>query len=127
MLGIDLRREAVLEKDPGLEIGESQNKVELVNYENNKIFLKTRNSQAGLLVLTDSFDSGWEVSIDKKKSEIFRADYNLRAVAVSGGEHEIEFLYEPKSFKIGLRISLLSLGLFLGLNGWVLTKRRNWW
>jgi uncharacterized membrane protein YfhO len=38
----------------------------------------------------------------------------FRAVPVPGGEHDVEFRFEPVSVKIGLAISLVSLLIVLG-------------
>jgi uncharacterized membrane protein YfhO len=55
-----------------------------------------------------------------RKKEILRADFNLRAVVVPQGKHEVKFIYQPQSFKIGLYLSgaslvmlaLISFGLY---------------
>jgi len=69
------------------------------------------------VVLTDSFDEGWQAFVGGSKAEVLRADFNLRALVVSKGQQEINFVYQPKSFKIGLYTSggALILLLLLGL------------
>jgi hypothetical protein len=53
------------------------------------------------------------------------ADYAFRAVVVPAGTHQVEFKYEPLSFKTGATISLLACGSMAGAAaGLLLTGRR---
>lgn len=54
------------------------------------------------------YKDGWNVYVDGKKSDYFRANYVLRAMEVPAGNHTIEFKFEPKVYKIGEGISLAS-------------------
>ncbi|MBM3209171.1 YfhO family protein [Candidatus Shapirobacteria bacterium] len=118
MLEIDLSKEVVLEEHPNLmAIAEdkslSEGKAEIIAYQPGKVIVKTQTSTAGILVLTDTYDSGWKAFVGRKATKVFRADYDLRAVEVPAGEHEVEFVYDPLSFKIGLGISLLTVSSLL--------------
>ncbi len=45
---------------------------------------------------------------------MLRVNYNLRGVFVPAGEHEVSFVYRPKSLMLGAAVSLLAaLGLLL--------------
>ena len=56
-----------------------------------------------------------------------RANYVLRALPLSAGEHEVEFRFEPKSFEMGALISniasVLIVLIVLGSIGWAVFKR----
>jgi hypothetical protein len=69
----------------------------------------------GLLFVSDSYYPGWKAYIDDNETKIYRADYTFRAVFVPQGEHEIKFLFQPQSFKIGLRVSALSFFTLIGI------------
>lgn len=120
MFLMDKRREVVLEKQPVLEIKSLKDKfngqVIIENYEDNKVTLKTTSNNNSFLILTDSYDSGWEAAVDGQATEVLRADFNFRAVAVPQGIHQVVFEYKPKSFYLGIKISIISIvGIFLGL------------
>jgi uncharacterized membrane protein YfhO len=66
--------------------------------------------------------------IDGVVKPYFRADYLLRAAVLPGGNHKIEWKFEPKSYFFGEYISLfgsiiLSLGLVYALYRGRTTKR----
>jgi len=51
--------------------------------------------------------------VDGRPAKIERADYHFRAVYLEEGEHTIEFVYAPFSFKVGVAISLASLAIVI--------------
>ncbi|MCK4639300.1 MAG: hypothetical protein KAT33_07760, partial [Bacteroidales bacterium] len=64
------------------------------------------------------YDKGWNAYIDGKPAPYFRADYVLRAMIVPASDHTIEFKFEPRVYKVGEKVSLISsLLLFLLLIG----------
>ena len=71
----------------------------------------------GWLVLADTYYPGWRVFVDGVEGRIYRADYVLRAVPLATGSHQVEFVYEPMSFKVGATISGITLLLVLGAWG----------
>ncbi len=60
----------------------------------------------GFLILSDTYYPGWHVFVDDKRSNILCADYILRAVYLTQGEHLVEFRYSPFSFRLGSAISI---------------------
>jgi uncharacterized membrane protein YfhO len=64
-----------------------------------------------LLFISDVYDKGWQATIDGKKTDIYRADYDFIAVSVPMGTHEIQLQYAPKSFQWGLYIAFTSFGI----------------
>jgi hypothetical protein len=89
----DLTKTSIVEKNIDLENGNGSNKVDIVNYSENKIVLNVETSVKGLLVLTDNYYPGWKATIDGKNSEILRADYSFRGLVVTPGKHIIEFTF----------------------------------
>lgn len=54
------------------------------------------------------YDKGWNAYVDGKKIPYFRADYILRAAQLPGGNHKLEFKFEPASYYTGETISLIA-------------------
>jgi Bacterial membrane protein YfhO len=82
-------------------------------YQNNRVEIAARLSEPGILVLTDAFYPGWKVFIGGKEQKVLRANYLFRGVELPAGNQLVEFIYEPDSFKLGLTISLLTVGLLV--------------
>jgi len=120
---IDLRNTAILEVSDlqeqevirkGLSKGKNGKKEEIVivSYSPHRAKLAVTLSSAGVLVLGDAYDRNWKVLVDGQKDRMYPADYLLRGVVLKGGKHEIEFFYDPWSFKVGALISLFFLMLW---------------
>ena len=82
-------------------------------YQNHRVRITAWLNEAGVLVLTDAFYPGWKVYVDKHPQRILRANYLFRGVELTPGNHTVEFVYDPESFKIGLFISLMTVALIL--------------
>jgi hypothetical protein len=65
--------------------------VQILDYQDNKIMIKTKNPGEGFLVLTDSFYPTWHAKIDGKETPIYLTDYNFRGIITPRGEHTILF------------------------------------
>ncbi|MCL2074742.1 MAG: YfhO family protein [Marinilabiliaceae bacterium] len=115
----DLREIAVIHLDfadylKDVIIGEDAGTIELTHYAPNKTIYKSRTDTPQIAVFSEIYyPAGWNVYINGKKSEIIRANYILRAVAVPKGENTIEFKFEPKSFRYGKIIAGISSILIL--------------
>jgi len=89
--------------------------VEWLLYDSQRVVLQTRSSADGYLVLSDSWYPGWRASVDGRETPIVRADLVFRAVFLPAGDHQVEFRYEPRSFQMGVLVSLVALAALLGL------------
>lgn len=69
------------------------------------ISIQTSADTPGFLVLTDIWYPGWSATVDGVASEVLRANYAFRAVAIPAGQHRIEFHYRPVSFYLGLALA----------------------
>jgi len=68
----------------------------------------------GYLVLTENAYPGWRVRVDGRSAPIHIANGTFRAVPFPPGRHDVEFTYQPTSFRLGLFISLLCVALLAG-------------
>lgn len=90
----------------------------VTDHQANVVQIRTRSVSPSILVLSENFYPGWRAYVDGESAEILRVNYNLRGLALSEGEHVVEFVYRPYSVLIGLAISTLTtLGLFLWVMG----------
>jgi len=81
----------------------------IVRYENERVTIAASADSEAILVLADSHYPGWKAFVDGKQEVIRRANLFFRAVPLPAGNHTVEFRYEPKSFTIGLVISVVTL------------------
>ena len=102
-----------------------RSQVTITQYEDNRVELEARMENAGLVLLTDTYYPGWKVYVDGERAKLYPADYLFRGVFVSEGEHKIEFVYDPASFKLGVAIASVALLSLLGLWGFDLYRQRN--
>ncbi len=82
-------------------------------YENRSVRIRTKNRSNRILVLSDTWHSGWTATIDGQPVPILKANAFFRAVALPSGEHIVEFRYRSVATEIGGWISLISLGCVL--------------
>ena len=81
----------------------------IVRYQHTAVTIQTSANDRGVLVLADSYYPGWKAYVNGREEKILRANLFFRAVPISAGHHTVEFRYEPRSFTIGLAISLTTL------------------
>jgi len=127
LLNEDLTKTVLLEEDPLVVSSKPypDDKVNLVSYSANSSKWQVKTKEPGLLVVADSYYPGWRVLVDGWDTRIYRANFAFRAVPVPAGEHQVEFIYDPLSFKIGWIVSLGALVVLI-ITTTALFKRKNW-
>ncbi len=89
--------------------------VALTDYKPNHLTYRASNPNPGVLVFSEMYyENGWNAYIDGQLKDHFRVNYVLRALNIPGGDHTIEFKFEPKVIQKGSRITLAS-SIVLGL------------
>jgi hypothetical protein len=78
--------------------------VNVWEYQPNRVEVREE-GPAGWLVLTDVWFPGWKCMVNGRPTEIHRADFLFRAVAVPAGPCEIVFSFEPESYWRGRELS----------------------
>jgi len=94
--------------------------VKILDYLPGRERLRVKTDKKAVLVESAAFYPGWKAKLDGKAIEIVEKNNVFRSYLIPQGDHDLEIFYSPNSFKIGLVISLISLGTFL-----VFVKRRN--
>ena len=99
-----------------------QGLADILSESNNKLKLRVRAAENSFLVLSDTYFPGWKAYVDGKEEKIYRANYAFRAIPLMAGTHEVEFVYDPLSFKVGAIITFLAIISLIGI-GWVRRHR----
>lgn len=88
-------------------------------YGNNKIVINFKNLDGDRLLLTDTYFPGWTVTVNQVPEKITKEVVPFRTVNIKGlKEGQVVFEYKPRSFYVGLGISLASFMVWLGWYFW---------
>jgi hypothetical protein len=116
------------EKAPFEIIPSDSNRARIVDYDIHRIQIKADVKTPSLLALSEMYyPAGWKVFVDGREEKIVKTDYLLRSVFLDPGEHDIEFVFNPGTFKIGLLLSVSSF-LFLIAGtffGWRIERKKS--
>lgn len=74
-----------------------------------RIRVKTEAATKQLLVVAESYHSGWEASVDGRPRKVLRVYGGFMGCVVDAGRHKVEFRFLPKSFLWGRVISIGAL------------------
>ncbi len=88
-----------------------------------RVTVSVKMETAGLVVLADLWDQGWQAYLGGQPVPILRANHALRGVLVPAGVATLEFRYEPASLAWGLRLAALA-GAILVLGTGVVVWRQ---
>ncbi len=96
----------ILEEEPPVNMSKDfpvpdESHVEFVNYSANSFQLKADLNKEGFLVLSEIYYPGWKAYVDGEEEKIYQANYILRAIYLGPGKHDISFIYDPLSLKVG--------------------------
>jgi hypothetical protein len=82
--------------------------------------VETRAEHPFWLFLADANYPGWRAYLDRNRVSLYSAQLLGKAVYIPAGTHELELVFEPPSFRIGLWTSLVTL---LAMSCWLLLQR----
>jgi hypothetical protein len=82
-------------------------------------------SQPALLVLTQTYDPGWEAFIDGKAAPVQRANYAFQVVELPAGMGALELRFRPKHYTRGVWATGLAAAFLVVL--WALPLLRKPW
>ena len=106
----DPGRTVLLEEEPQIQaVGSSSagnTDVMIVNYQPQQVDLHVNIASPGILVLTDTYYPGWVARVDGIPTRVLRANFGMRAVSLTAGEHSVGFSFEPLTFQLGLLLSI---------------------
>ncbi len=119
----NLRDTALVQKDFSKDVVQPQwdsaASIKLSHFDNDKMEYSFNSSSPQFAVFSEIYyPYGWNAYIDGKKVNYVRSNYILRGLSIPAGQHKIEFIFEPDSYKTGKNISFIGsiivLIMFLG-------------
>jgi len=93
--------------------------VTVTHYEPDRIEVKAALPGPGLLVLSEVWYPGWQVTVDGETRPVERVAGILRGVSLDAGVHQVVFVYAPTSVRWGIWLSLAGwLGVLVAVILW---------
>lgn len=115
MLGeINTKKELVIDKSlssllPQTIKTDSTAKISLTSYAPNHLVYHFDSKTDQVAVFSEIYyDKGWKATIDGKDVPYTRVNYLLRGMALKAGNYDIDFRFDPSSYKIGNILALIS-------------------
>ena len=111
----------LLEKEPIIRPEPGEGDASIKSYKPTEVVIQTNAEVPKMLFLSDVYDAGWRASVDGKPTELYRANFDFRAVALPAGLHTVRMWYAPVSVTLGFIAGGVSI---LGMIGTFLWKKR---
>jgi hypothetical protein len=112
---------ASLEGPSALEDGDGLGNARIVRDDGDRVEISVTAPARSLLVLADTYASGWSVAVDGSDASILPVDLALRGVPVPAGNHTVTFRYRPLAPIAGFAVSAASA---IAMAAWVWLGRR---
>lgn len=115
-------RTALLYEEPGIPpvtapaADSATGAAEIVLYDANRIVVNATLHQPGILVLSENYHPDWRVKVDGQPAKLLQAYHTLRAVALTPGEHSVEFWIVPRYYRLGTVSTLAATALLVLLS-----------
>jgi hypothetical protein len=93
------------------------------DFKSESLTIQVNTAANGILSVANPDYPGWKATIDGDPAEIIHAYGALQALAIPAGEHTVQFVFDPLSYRIGALVSILTWGS-LGILGCVILVRR---
>ena len=95
--------------------GEQRGEAALGGHRPQRVDVTLSEGAEGLVVLTDGFMPGWRAYAGGARAPVFRAYHALRGALVSRGARRLSFVYDPRSFRYGMVLTLLGVAWSCGV------------
>ena len=87
--------------------------VEFTSYSPKDIKLHTQAATPTVLLLNDAYDPHWRVFVDDKSAPLLRANFIMRGVYLTPGEHKVEFYFSLPVKPLYVTLSAMVVGILL--------------
>jgi len=81
--------------------------IKITDYTANRITLDIDAKTNGFLVLSENYYPRWHAYVDNKENKIYIADYTLRAIPITSGNHKVVLKYEDRSYNLGKTFNII--------------------
>ena len=119
LAALDPRRVALVDRAPQVALpADSAAPIDaatIVEARRDRLVIEAESAAPGVLVVGEAHYPGWRATVDGAPTELLRADYAFRGVALPAGRHRVELRYVPRPLYAGLAISALALLVLLAL------------
>jgi hypothetical protein len=92
----------------------SSRSVKVESFDANTLSLKTAFDRPRFLLWSDSYHSGWHVSINGKEARVLRANYAFKGLWIPAGENHVIFRFGTLSRFVWVYFTLIFFALALG-------------
>ena len=76
-----------------------------------------------MLCITVPYSEGWSVTVDGKETPVYQLNTMYCGIYLEPGEHTLQMNYETPYLRLGVLISLVSLGATMIL--WAVQQKRS--
>ena len=80
-----------------------------VNHSGNTVFAGIDSSAESFISVAIPYDQGWNVKVNGQTVDIYSVNGGMIGFSVPSGYSEIQMIFTPQGFKIGLAASFLGL------------------
>jgi len=109
----------------GLDGGRARGAVTIRHRTATELVCAVEATTAGVLRVSESFDPGWQATIDGQATTLFfPADLGQQAVFVPAGKHEVALRYRPRPWLLGIVLSVAGWTAIAGLGVGIVRSRR---
>ena len=117
--GTDPAHSALVEGGPALEGPPGLGAASVRRFSPNRVVVEAEVSEPSLLVLSEVWYPGWQVTVDGVRQISYRVNGILRGVYLDPGAHVVTWQYRPASLRWGALVTLVTLAtLVLGRMVW---------
>jgi hypothetical protein len=123
----DPRHTVILNQPPSVELPSTapeSDRAVVTHFAPEQISIDVSTPENAILTLAHPDYPGWQAAVDGEPAHTMRAYGALTSISVPAGQHRIEIIYDPLSYKIGAMLSLFTWAA-LGILGLLLVIRRN--
>ncbi len=116
---INTKTELVIDKEFAAQVpttltADSTARIALKSYNPNRLVYSFSSATDQMAVFSEIYyDKGWNAYVNGEKAPYVRANYLLRAMPLKKGTYDVEFKFEPNSYKFGNIIALASSIVFI--------------